>query len=223
LFRSVALAFGPRTIGVLLSGVLDDGVLGLAAIRSRGGTTIGQSPEDAMLSGMPIKAREAGVLDRQAAAADIGTILKALSHREIEELDMEPDAAMEFENRIAMARRFSTDFDAQDLGGPSGYTCPDSSGSLVSVGEGNLRCRVGQAWTPDALLAARDDDVEGAIWAALRSLREKAKLARQLADKTGPGLLFRHYSAVAAEFERALAVLSERLVARGPADGDAGG
>lgn len=44
LFRSVALAFGPQAIGVLLSGVLDDGVLGLGVIRSRGGTTIGQSP-----------------------------------------------------------------------------------------------------------------------------------------------------------------------------------
>ena len=223
LFRSVALAFVPRTIGVLLSGVLDDGVLGLAAIRARGGTTIGQSPEDALFPGMPISARDAGVLDRQAAAADIGAILKELSHREIEELDMGPDVAMEFENRIAMAPQSSTDFGAQDLGGPSGYTCPDSSGSLVSVGEGNLRCRGGHAWTPDALLTARDDEVEGAIWTALRSLQEKAKLARQLAHKTGPGLLFRHYSAVAAESERALAVLSERLVARGPPDGDTGG
>jgi two-component system, chemotaxis family, protein-glutamate methylesterase/glutaminase len=216
LFRSVALAFGPRAIGVLLSGVLDDGVLGLAAIRSRGGTTIGQSPEDALFPGMPISARDAGVLDRQAPAGDIGALLKELSHREIEELDMEPDAAMEFENRIAMTSRFSTDFDTQELGAPSGYTCPDCNGSLVSVGEGHFRCRVGHAWTPDALLTARDDEVEGALWVALRSLQEKAKLARQLADKTGPGLLFRHYSALAAESERALAVLSERLAAHGP-------
>ena len=47
---------------------------------------------------MPTNAREAGVLDRQAAAADIGAVLKELSHREIEELNMEPDAAMELEN-----------------------------------------------------------------------------------------------------------------------------
>jgi two-component system chemotaxis response regulator CheB len=223
LFRSVALAFGQHAIGVLLSGVLDDGVLGLAAIRSRGGTTIGQSPEDALFPAMPINARDAGVLDRQAAASDIGAVLKELSHREIEELDMEPDGAMEFENRIAMTSRFSTDFDTQELGAPSGYTCPDCNGSLVTVGEGNFRCRVGHAWTPDALLSARDHEVEGALWVALRSLQEKAKLARQLADETGPGLLFRHYSAMAAESERALAMLSDRLAENGPRQGDPDG
>jgi len=222
LFRSVALAFGPRAIGVLLSGVLDDGVLGLAAIRSRGGTTIGQSPEDALFPTLPTKAREAGVLDRQAAVADIGAVLKELSHRAILELNTEPDAAMELENRIAMMPRFATAFDSQELGLASGYTCPDCNGSLVSIDEGNFRCRVGHAWTPDSLLAARDGEVEGALWVALRSLQEKAKLARQLADKGGVGLLFQYYSAMAEETERALTVLSERLSAYGPSRGDVG-
>lgn len=85
LFRSAAVAFGPRAIGVLLSGVLDDGVLGLAAIRSRGGTTIGQLPEDAAFPALPTKARDAGVLDRQAAAADIGAVLAELARKETDD------------------------------------------------------------------------------------------------------------------------------------------
>ena len=85
LFRSVALEFGSRAVGVLLSGVLDDGVLGLEAIRSQGGTTIGQSPADALFPALPTSARDAGVLDQQAAAADIGEALRALSHREIQD------------------------------------------------------------------------------------------------------------------------------------------
>jgi two-component system chemotaxis response regulator CheB len=208
---------------VLLSGVLDDGVLGLRAIRSRGGTTIGQSPEDALFATLPTNAREAGVLDRQAAAADIGVVLKELSEREIEESTMERDIGMELENRIAMSARFSTDFDAQELGAPSGYTCPDCNGSLVSIGLGNFRCRVGHAWTPDALLAARDDEVEDALWVALRSLQEKANLARKLAGNVGRGPLFQRYSALAEESERALTVLSERLSAGGAGPGDVGG
>jgi two-component system, chemotaxis family, protein-glutamate methylesterase/glutaminase len=95
LFRSVALAFGPRAVGILMSGVLDDGVLGLGAIRSRGGTTIGQSPNDALFPALPVKARDAGVLDEQAAAGDIGEVLKQLSQREIKDPNMEPDARME--------------------------------------------------------------------------------------------------------------------------------
>lgn len=211
LFRSVALAYGPRAIGVLLSGVLDDGVLGLGAIRARGGTTIGQIPEDALFPAMPTNAREAGVLDRQAAADDIGSVLKEIAQRDIEDPEMERDAALELENRIAMKARFATDFDAQELGDPSGYTCPDCNGSLVSVGVHQYRCHVGHAWTADALLAARDDEIEGALWVALRSLQEKAKLARKMADKAGAGTVFRHYNRLAEETERALAVLSERL------------
>jgi two-component system, chemotaxis family, protein-glutamate methylesterase/glutaminase len=124
LFRSVAVAFGPRAIGVLLSGVLDDGVLGLAAIRSRGGVTIGQSPQDALFPALPTNARHAGVLDRLAAADEIGGVLKGLSHRQLEELDMDRDAALEFENRIAMTSGFSTEFDTQQLGALSGYNLP---------------------------------------------------------------------------------------------------
>ncbi len=138
LFRSVALTYGPRAIGVLLSGVLDDGVLGMGAIRSRGGATISQSPEDALFPAMPTNAVEAGVVNRQAPAADIGAVLKELSHREIEDSEMERDSGMELENRIAMMSRFATDFDTQKLGAPSGYICPDCNGSLVSISEGNF-------------------------------------------------------------------------------------
>lgn len=221
LFRSVAVAFGRQAIGVLLSGVLDDGVLGLAAIRSRGGTTIGQSPEDALFPAMPSSAWEAGVVDQQAAAADIGALVKELSHREIGDPAMEPDAALDLENRIAMASRFSTDFNTQKLGAPSGYTCPDCNGSLISISDGNFRCHVGHAWTAEALLAARDDEIEGAPWIALRSLREKAKLARELAGKAGPGLLLGRYTEIAEETERALTVLSDRLATVAPDRGNA--
>lgn len=226
LFRSVAVAFGPRAVGVLLSGVLDDGVLGLKAIRARGGVTIGQSLDDALFPALPGKAHDAGVLDRQAAAADIGQVLKELSAREIKEPVMEPDSRMELENRIAMTARFSASFDSQELGPASGYTCPDCNGSLAAIGDGHFRCRVGHAWTADALLSARDREVEGALWVALRSLQEKAKLARQLADTVGPGPLHRRYSAQADETERALHVLGERLTSMtDPQDGapEAGG
>nr|WP_156767079.1 chemotaxis protein CheB [Mycobacterium sp. E796] len=222
LFRSVAVAFGARAIGVLLSGVLDDGVLGLAAIRSRGGTTIGQAPQDALFGALPANARDAGVLDRQAVAAEIGAVLKELAQEETEDPSMEPDAALDLENRIAMTSRFSTNFDTQDLGAPSGYTCPDCHGSLIAISEGHFRCHVGHAWTADALLAARDDEVEGALWVALRSLQEKAKLARRMADKAGPGPVARHYNTLAEESERALTVLGGRLAANAPDRGDPG-
>jgi two-component system chemotaxis response regulator CheB len=213
LFRSVALTFGPRAIGVLLSGVLDDGVLGSAAIRSRGGTTIAQTPADALFASMPINAVEAGVIDHQSDAADMGGLIKQLAGRVIEEPEMERDQSMELENRIAMAKPFSTEFDSEALGPPSGYICPDCNGSLAAIGMGSYRCRVGHAWTAEALLRARDEEVESALWVALRSLQEKAKLSRNLAEQTGPGRIADRYQKVAEEAEHAASVLSERFSA----------
>lgn len=211
LFRSVALQYGPNAIGVLMSGVLDDGVLGLAAIRSRGGVTVVQDPADALFPAMPLNAIAGGQVDHQSAAADIGQLLGRLTNRQVQETQMESDASMEMENRIAMGRRFSTDFDGEALGPPSGYMCPDCNGSLMEVGVGNYRCRVGHAWTSDALLVAQDDEIEGALWVALRTLQEKAKLSHKLAANVGSGLMFERYRAIAEEAERAGAVLSARL------------
>jgi two-component system chemotaxis response regulator CheB len=223
LFRSAALSFGPRAIGVVLSGVLDDGVLGAAAVRSMGGTTIVQNPDDALYPTMPLNAIRARVVDHQAAARDIGPLLAKLANREVEERPMERDESMEIENRIAMGARFSTSFEAEGLGPHSGYTCPDCNGSLMAVTEGNYRCRVGHAWTAEALLNARDHEIEGALWIALRSLREKANLSRKMAGNVGSGALFNRYSEVADEADRAVAILGKRLSEATSGMGDRGG
>ncbi|WP_193044098.1 chemotaxis protein CheB [Mycolicibacterium baixiangningiae] len=222
LFRSVALSFGSRAISVVLSGVLDDGVLGSKAIRDRGGVTVAQDPDDALFPAMPQHALDAGLIDHQAAASDIGGILAKLVERDIEEREMERDTSMELENRIAMGSRFSTDFDTEALGPPSGYTCPDCNGSLQTVSGINYRCQVGHAWTADALLRARDVEVDGALWVALRSLREKAKLARRMAENARHGALSKKYTEQADEADRALMVLGERLAAAPTLDGDHG-
>jgi two-component system chemotaxis response regulator CheB len=211
LFRSVALAHGQRAVSVLLSGVLDDGVLGSGAVRSCGGTTIAQTPSDALFPAMPQNAVEAGVIDHQVSAAEVGGLLKQLAAREFEERAMEPDPRMELENRIAMAGRFSTEFDAEALGPPSGYTCPDCNGSLIAVSEGNYRCQVGHAWTAEALLRARDDEIENALWVGIRSLHEKVKLSRRLAGEVTPGMLSERYHGLADEAEHAMSVLGKRL------------
>ena len=211
LFRSAALHFGPHSIGVLLSGVLDDGVVGAEAIRSRAGITVAQHPQDALFPTLPLNALAAGVIDHQVAAAEIGALLKQLTEREIGDPTIDRDIGMELENRIAMGKRFQTSFDSEILGPHSGYTCPDCNGSLITLGENNYRCKVGHAWTDDALLKARDQEVESALWVALRSLQEKAKLSRKMAKTIGPGRISERYTQNADEAERAVTVLGRRL------------
>jgi two-component system chemotaxis response regulator CheB len=211
LLRSAAVAFGPRAIGVLLSGVLDDGVLGLVAIRSRGGVTVIQSPDDALFPDMPRNALAAQTVDHEVTAGSAGRLLAELARSGGEEALMEPDPAMELENRIAMGPRFADTFDAELLGPPSGYTCPDCNGSLMTVGTTSYRCRVGHAWTPEPLFRARDRETENALWVALRSLEEKARLSRKHADSVGPGPLQRRYAEIADETEHAVGILRARL------------
>jgi two-component system, chemotaxis family, protein-glutamate methylesterase/glutaminase len=137
--------------------------------------------------------------DYEVTAAEIGNLLAALAKRDFEEPTMERDAKPELENRIAMARRFSTRFDAEALGPPPGDVCPDCHGFLQEVSEGNYRCRIGHAWSADALLLARDEEVGSALWVTVRSLREKCRPARRMADTVGSGRLYKKYSAIADE------------------------
>ncbi|MEZ0341012.1 chemotaxis protein CheB [Mycobacterium sp. pV006] len=211
MFRSVAVAFGSHAIGVLLSGVLDDGVLGLAAIRSRGGVTVCQTPSDAAFPAMPSHALQAGVVDHTATAQEMGALVAALCTRDLQPESHPPDLYMELENRIAMADQLTAGIAAENLGPAAGFTCPDCNGSLHEVGDGRYRCQVGHAWSADALLSACDGEVQRALWLAVRSLHEKSRLAHLLAEKAVSAAVRDRYIALAEESDKAAAVLRERL------------
>jgi two-component system, chemotaxis family, protein-glutamate methylesterase/glutaminase len=68
-------------------------------------------------------------------------------------------------------------------GDPSTFTCPDCHGTLWEIEEGNLlryRCRVGHAFSSEALMNAQAEDVEGALYAALRTLEEHMSLTNRM-------------------------------------------
>src|SRR3954468_9683955 len=78
LFRSAALAFGPRVVGVVLSGGLDDGTAGLRAIKMCGGVSIVQDPSDSLADSMPLTALRNVTIDYCKPSDELGQLLASI-------------------------------------------------------------------------------------------------------------------------------------------------
>lgn len=164
LFRSVARARGPRAVGVVLSGALDDGAAGLLAVKRAGGLAVVQDPKDALYPSMPRSAlREVGA-DHVVPADAIGPLLAQLT-------SVEPAASL------------AAELEPERVGSP--FSCPDCGGVLDFLPGGplRLRCQVGHGWTARSLVQGQSDDLEYALWAAYRALVEHARLLHAMADR----------------------------------------
>jgi len=182
LFRSAALYGGPRTIGVVLSGSLDDAALGAATVEQRGGYVIVQDPDDAAYPSMP---RCAVATTRHPVirpAGKIAELLTQLTREEVEVPSGPPPAELEAEVRGLLAG------DPQIAPVPrdySGFTCPECVGPLYHArerGADSYDCLVGHRWSPESLLEEQTSTVERAMWLAIRSLDERHRLTGRLAD-----------------------------------------
>ncbi len=182
LFRSVARAFGPRAIGVVLSGARDDGAAGLASIASRGGSTVVQEPDDALYPWMPRAALQHVTPDHLAPADKLGGLLAGITAMPLpDDIAQEPDPLLDAE--VAMSELGPLTVEELPAE-PAGFGCPSCGGSLFEINEQPVpryRCRVGHAWSPETLLDEQAVALEGALWMALRALEEKSALSRRMA------------------------------------------
>jgi two-component system chemotaxis response regulator CheB len=185
LFRSAALGYGPRVIGVVLSGGLDDGTAGLWAIKTRGGLAIVQDPDEADVPSMPESALRQTRVDYCLRLADMAPILTRLvTTPAAPDVFPVPDG-LETETKIAMQEK-ALEAGLRELGEPSMFACPECHGVLLrllqSGGGLRFRCHTGHAYTAAALLAELTDGVEVALWSAIRSVEESALLMEHIAD-----------------------------------------
>lgn len=182
MFRSAAESYRERVVAIVLSGMLDDGAQGLLAVSRAGGKIIVQDPSEAMYPEMPQAALRYAEVEEVLPARDIGPRLVELVAEPAEPV-ADPEAAA-VPNGDDFGR---AGYDTS--GTPSGFACPDCHGALWELREGDLirfRCRTGHAFSADNAAAGMDEEVERALWAALRSLEEKGALARKLmADAAG--------------------------------------
>ena len=207
LFRSAARAYGPRVVGVVLSGALDDGTAGLLEIKRRGGAAVVQDPKEALFPGMPESALEYVDVDYCLPLAEIPSLLVHLAHGNIRK---PVKAGSGGEGPPDDESPQSPEVREDDPPGRlSAYTCPECSGPLWEVRDGDLvrfRCRVGHSYSAESFLNGKGEELEAALWAALNSLQEGASSARRLAERArGQGR-----EAMASRFEDRARIYEER-------------
>jgi len=170
LFRSAAEAYGPRVVAVVLTGTLDCGTTGLTVVKARGGVSVAEDPLTAAWPDMPANAIRAGVVDHVLPLEDIPSLLIQLVTEESLPAmsDVEPP---------------------KPTGAYSLITCPHCHGSLREAEAGKIlefECHVGHKFSLRSLYFEHADQVEFAMWAAIRALEESAALAQRLAPNSSP-------------------------------------
>jgi two-component system chemotaxis response regulator CheB len=187
LFRSAATYAGPRCIGVVLSGMLDDGTAGLIEIKRAGGIAIVQDPRDALFDGMPNSALTHVDIDFTLRAQSIGELIGDLCsarHKTGPRTEVVDDEQRHLE--VEIDRLTSSPHDTKKLGNPSEFACPECGGTLWAIvqpdADDRYRCRVGHAYSAQSLLGAQTDALEKALWTAIRALREKSDCSTRVAN-----------------------------------------
>ena len=216
LFRSAALAYGPRTVGVVLSGLLNDGASGLSAIKACGGTAVVQHPLDAHADQMPLAALESVQADNVAPADGLGRLLVEIAGTDAGQAIPPPDG-LALEVEIAAGARLGSS-SLRRIADPSALSCPDCQGVLSEIRDEHplrFRCQIGHAYTAD-VLAARTEETGEALRVALRIMEERVTLVTRMAEEarsTGRPAVADLYEARAAEYTRYAGVLREAAVA----------
>ncbi|HKT40687.1 MAG TPA: chemotaxis protein CheB, partial [Ktedonobacterales bacterium] len=141
LFRSAAVNYGRRVVGIVLSGALNDGTAGLLAIKRAGGIAMVQDPTTAAFPGMPQSALSYVAVDwslplpalaEKVATLARGTAPKRKGNVTMEEMDDEQKAEMWTETEIAGLNPAAVT-QAPRYGKISSYTCPDCHGPLWEI------------------------------------------------------------------------------------------
>jgi two-component system chemotaxis response regulator CheB len=190
LFRSAAVSHGSRVIGVVLTGMMDDGTAGLIAIKRCGGVTVVQDPKDAAYSGMPLSALDNANVDYCVSIAEMGPLLTTLVSERRGRTKAVPE---DVRTEAAIAERVLSDISqVNSLGDQVPYNCPGCGGVLWKTddrGEKRYRCHTGHAYTGISLLASQSEKIEEMLWISLRMFEERKNLLTSMAKDAATAAL----------------------------------
>lgn len=187
LFRSAAVAYRARTVGIVLTGYLDDGTSGLLAIKRCGGLAIVQDPDDADCPDMPTNALAEVEVDYRLPIDKMGDTIRHIVEQPAADIETVP-ADIKKEVNIAgqPMSAISGEERLDQLGHRAAMSCPECNGPLWQIDADKMtryRCHVGHGFTAKALMASQDAALEKALWVAMRTMEERASMALFMAKK----------------------------------------
>jgi len=179
LFRSAAVAFGTRCIGIVLTGLLDDGTTGMFAIKRCGGVCIVQDPNEAEYPDMPLSVLDHMDVDHCIPLETMGNVIAEILKTNPEEKPVPEEIKIESE----IAERVVVDYDnVAQIADKSIYACPDCGGGLwemTKAGNENIiryRCHIGHSYSEKDLVIKQGEIFESTLWVALRIMEERRNL-----------------------------------------------
>jgi len=183
LFRSAAVTHGPSVIGIVLTGMLDDGTAGLTAIKKCGGITVVQDPKDAAYPEMPQSALNNLKVEHCVPVAEMGRLLEKLTHEPPGKDKSIPQA---LRTEAVIAERVLSDVaQVNGLGRQVPYNCPNCGGVLWEMDNPDIeryRCHTGHSFTAVALLTSQTEKIEETLWTSLRMFEERKNLLTNMAQ-----------------------------------------
>ena len=181
LFRSAAQRHGNRVIGLLLSGMLDDGTVGMLEIGEYNGWTIVQDPNDAQFSNMPQSAIEHANIKDILPTSQIAIRLKELVQDEViivaKPYTKEPTINITSLEDILLREI------TEQPGEKSEFSCPECGASLWKLSQEEFtrfRCHIGHSFTSANLIEKQTQAIEMYQWQLLRVLKERYEMRGQL-------------------------------------------
>jgi len=224
LFRSAAANCSSRVIGVVLSGMQNDGSSGLLAIKRCGGLAVVQDPRDAAFPDMPRNALAYAEVDQMLPLAGIVPLLARLAVSPRPPPPAEVPEEIRIEALIA-AQELTVMPDQHRFGPLASLACPECHGTMQEIREDGLvryRCHTGHAFTLEALRLAQGEAWERTLYAAMRAQQEQAMLCRLLAEEAhgrGQARGEADFGRRAQDYEEG-AELIRQLLARGGGQGE---
>jgi two-component system chemotaxis response regulator CheB len=202
LFRTAAAAYDSHVAGVILSGTLDDGTVGLHCVKEAGGPTLVQDPEDALYRDMPLNAI---AYVRPDYVQPVEALVDTLVRLTASPTSKSGKGALMPDPDDPTAAAPAPAAEIAQPGEMVSFSCPECGGTLWETEAGgtvSFRCRVGHAYTLNNLLVRHGEAVERALWSAYRALEERAAMSRRVSRR----LADRGREESAARFERQAAI-----------------